>query len=127
MQIYLETSWSIILDDISAHYQCYHKLVGVEKTSVRPTENSLLAAGGSGLETLFMYTDSDYPQRGWGDSVMAQTLNYFLKKCSFVTNKTKTEIEANLQGLCYYNTFKEVQDFMLDKKFHIAIFQLVLK
>lgn len=89
---------------------------------MRPTENSLLAAGGSGLETLFMYTDSDYPQRGRGDSVMAQTLNYFKKKCSFVTNKTKTEIEANLQGLCYYNTFKEVQDFMLDKKFHIAIF-----
>lgn len=86
---------------------------------MRPTENSLLAAGGSGLETLFMYTDSPARTGRFSDGT---DFELFLKKSSFVTNKTKTEIEANLQGLCYYNTFKEVQDFMLDKKFHIAIF-----
>lgn len=71
--------------------------------SVRATVTRLLSAGGSDLKTLFVHLQKTgcSPEREETVSAFtSHTLNYTTFVC-FVTNKTKTEMEANLKRPCY--------------------------
>lgn len=74
----------------------------------------------------FINRQLDDPQRKRRRRVsvlIAHTLNY--TSICFVTNKTKTEMEANLQGPSYNESLSHVEDFMLDwKNFSFPISQL---